>query len=222
MARAVQFLFGRGREGEVKALLLRHLNQVGECVKRTEEVLDDYLTGRLNEAKTGAQDVDHLETEADSLRRSIIDLLYRGAFLPVYRPDVHDFVEEVDRIADRAEQTCDFLLGQRPQIPPEFADLYRQMYSHTRTAFAALHEAVTDFLASADQPFIRDRLATVGITESTIDDIEWKYTRQLFSSELTLDLKMHLKHFTDLFTEISDQIEDAGDQLEVLLIGFKI
>lgn len=222
MARAVQFLFGRGREGEVKTLLLRHLDKVGECVGRTEEVLDDYLTGRLNEAKTGAQDVDHLETEADILRRSILDLLYRGAFLPVYRPDIHDFVEEVDRVADRAEQTCDFLLGQRPHIPAEFADVYRQMYTHTRTAFAALHEAVTNFLASADQAFMRDRLATVGITESTIDDIEWKYTRQLFSSELTLDLKMHLKHFTDLFTEISDQIEDAGDQLEVLLIGFKI
>jgi hypothetical protein len=222
VARAVQFLFGRGREGEVKVLLVRHLDKVGECVSRTQEVLDDYLTGRLNEAKAGAQDVDHLETEADNLRRSIVDLLYRGAFLPVYRPDIHDFVEELDRVADRAEQTCDFLLGQRPQISAEFADVYRQMYAHTRIAFAALHEAVTNFLASADQAFIRDRLTTVGITESTIDDIEWKYTRQLFSSDLPLDVKMHLKHFTDLFTEISDQIEDAGDQLEVLLIGFKI
>jgi len=222
VARAVQFLFGRGREGEVKTLLVHHLDKVGECVSRTQEVLDDYLTGRLNEAKAGAQDVDHLETEADNLRRSIVDLLYRGAFLPVYRPDIHDFVEELDRVADRAEQTCDFLLGQRPQISADFADVYRQMYAHTRIAFAALHEAVTNFLASADQAFIRDRLTTVGITESTIDDIEWKYTRQLFSSDLPLDVKMHLKHFTDLFTEISDQIEDAGDQLEVLLIGFKI
>ena len=222
MARAVQFLFGRGREGEVKALLLRHLDKVGECVTRTQEVLDDYLAGRLNEAKAGAQDVDHLETDADSLRRSIVDLLYRGAFLPVFRPDIHGFVEELDRIADRAEQTCDFLLGQRPQIPAEFADVYRQIYAHTRTAFSALHEAVTNFLASSDQVFIRDRLTVVGITESTIDDIEWKYTRQLFTSDLPLDVKMHLKQFTELFTEISDEIEDAGDRLEVLLIGFKI
>ena len=222
MARAVQFFFGRGREDEVKALLLRHLDKVGECISRTQEVLDDYLAGRMNEAKAGAQDVDHLETEADSLRRAIVDLLYRGAFLPVFRPDIHSFIEESDRVADRAEQTCDFLLGQRPQIPAEFADVYRQIYAHTRTAFSALHEAVTNFLSSSDQVFIRDRLTVVGITESTIDDIEWKYTRQLFTSDLPLDVKMHLKQFTDLFTEISDQIEDAGDQLEVLLIGFKI
>jgi len=222
VVRAVQFLFGRGREGEVKTLLLRHLDKVGECVTRTQEVLNDYLAGRLNEAKAGAQDVDHLETEADSLRRSIVDLLYRGAFLPVFRPDIHNFVENLDRVADRAEQTCDFLLGQRPQISAEFADVYRQIYMHTRTAFDALHEAVTNFLAASDQVFIRDRLTVVGITESTVDDLEWKYTRQLFTSDLPLDVKMHLKQFTDLFTEISDQIEDAGDQLEVLLIGFKI
>ncbi len=221
MARAVQFLFGRGREGEVKGLLVRHLDKVGECVARTQQVLEDYLSGRLAEAKAGAQEVDHLETEADILRRSIIDLLYRGAFLPVYRPDIHRFVEELDRIADRAEQTCDFLLGQRPQIPAEFADVYRQMYAHTRTTFNALHEAVMNFLSTADQAFIRDRLA-VGITESTIDDIEWKFTRQLFTSQLPLDAKMHLKSFTELFTEISDQVEDAGDHLEALLIGLKI
>jgi len=222
VARAVQFLFGRGREGEVKAFLVRHLDKVGECVARTQEVLENYLSGRLAEAKTGAQDVDRLETEADILRRSIIDLLYRGAFLPVYRPDLHSFVEELDRIADRAEQTCDFLLGQRPQIADEFGDFYRQVYAHTRSAFHALHEAVMNFLSSADQNFIRDRLTVVGITESTIDDIEWKFTRQLFTSPLPLDVKMHLKSFTELFTEISDQVEDAGDQLEVLLIGFKI
>jgi predicted phosphate transport protein (TIGR00153 family) len=218
----VQFLFGRGREGEVKAFLVRHVDKVGECVTRTEQVLEDYLSGRLAEAKTGAQDVDHLETEADILRRSIIDLLYRGAFLPVYRPDIHSFVEELDRVADRAEQTCDFLLGQRPKIPEEFGDVYRQMYAHTRTAYGALHEAVMNFLSAADQNFIRDRLTVVGITESTIDDIEWKFTRQLFTSSLALDEKMHLKSFTELFTEISDQVEDAGDQLEALLIGLKI
>lgn len=222
MVRAVQFLFGRGREGEVKKLLARHVDKVGECVARTQEVLEDYLTDRLDEAKEGAHAVDRLETDADMLRRSIVDLLYGGAFLPVYRPDIHSFVEELDRVADRAEQTCDFLLGQRPEIPTEFGDVYRQMYQHTRTAFNALHEAVMNFLSIADQRFIRDRLTIVGVTESTIDDIEWKYTRQLFTSDLPLDGKMHLKSFTELFTEISDQIEDAGDQLEVLLIGFKI
>jgi predicted phosphate transport protein (TIGR00153 family) len=222
VARAVQFLFGQGREREVRSLLLQHLDKVGECVARAGDILEDYLAGRLEEAKAGAIEVDHRETEADQMRRSVVDLLYRGAFLPIFRPDIHDFVERMDLVADAAENTADFLLGQRPEIPPEFADALRQIHQHTTDAFTALHEAVTNYFSTADQRLIRDRLTTVGITESLIDDIEWKLTRQIFTSALPLAAKSHLNLFLETLTEISDDIEDAGDRLEILLIGLKI
>ncbi|MDR7483004.1 MAG: DUF47 family protein [Armatimonadota bacterium] len=222
MSRVVEFLFGQGREAEVRSLIRRHLDKVGECVARAGEVLDDYLAGRLDEAKAGAIEVDHLETEADQLRRSVIDLLYRGAFLPVARPDIHDFVERVDMIADAAEVTCDFLLGQRPEIPAEYADTLREIVRLTREAFAALHDAVALYLTAGDQGAIRERLKQVGITESTIDDHEWKVTRQIFTSSQTLAARMHVKAFLETLTEISDDVEDAGDRLEILLIGLKL
>jgi predicted phosphate transport protein (TIGR00153 family) len=219
MARAVQFLFGQGREREVRTLVLQHLDKVGECVARTREVLDDYLAGRLDAAKAGAINVDHLETDADALRRSVNDLLYRGAFLPIFRSDIHGFVERMDMVADAAETTCDFLLGQRPELGAELAEPLRQIAERTQTAFAALHEAVTTFFSSGDERVLRDRLRIVGVTESEIDDIEWKLTRQIFTSGATLADKIHLKQFLETLTEISDQIEDTGDRLEILHIG---
>ena len=219
MARAVQFLFGQGREKEVRALLLQHLDKVGECVARTCDVLHDYLAGRLDGAKAGAINVDHLETEADQMRRSVNDLLYRGAFLPIFRSDIHDFVERMDMIADTAETTCDFLLGQRPEIPGEYGDSLKQILALTQDAYAALHDAVTTFFSSPDEKIIRERLTTVGMTESTIDDVEWKLTRQIFTSNLSLANKIHLNQFIETLTEISDQIEDTGDRLEILHFG---
>jgi predicted phosphate transport protein (TIGR00153 family) len=219
MARAVQFLFGQGREKEVRTLILQHLDKVGEVVARTREVLEDYLAGRLDAAKAGAINVDQLETDADGLRRDVSDLLYRGAFLPIFRSDIHEFVEQMDRIADRAEETTDFLLGQRPEIPAEFHDTIRLIPEHTQEAFAALHDAVTTFFSTVDERVIRDRLKIVGVTESTIDDIEWKLTRQIFTSDLPLAGKIHLKQFLTSLTEISDQTEDTGDRLELLHIG---
>jgi hypothetical protein len=219
MARAVQFLFGQGREKEVRTLLLQHLDKVGECVARTHDVLEDYLAGRLDEAKAGAINVDRLETDADQIRRGVSDLLYRGAFLPIFRSDIHDFIEHMDMVADAAETTCDFLLGQRPEIPGQFAELLKQILRHTQDAYTALHEAVTSFFSAAEEHLIRERLTTVGITESTIDDIEWKLTRQIFTSDLSLAGKIHLNQFIETLTEISDQIEDTGDRLEILHIG---
>jgi predicted phosphate transport protein (TIGR00153 family) len=219
MARAVQFLFGQGREKEVRALVLQHLDKVGEVVARTREVLDDYLAGRLDAAKAGAINVDHLETDADDMRRAVSDLLYRGAFLPIFRSDIHEFVEQMDRIADRAEETSDFLLGQRPEIPAEFHEALRLIPHHTQEAFGALHHAVTTFFSTLDERVIRDRLRIVGVTESTIDDIEWKLTRQIFTADLPLAAKIHVNQFLETLTEISDQIEDTGDRLELLHIG---
>jgi hypothetical protein len=219
MARAVQFLFGQGREREVRTLILQHLDKVGECVARTREVLDDYLAGRLDAAKSGAISVDHTETDADNLRRSVNDLLYRGAFLPIFRSDIHGFVERLDMVADAAETTCDFLLGQRPEFQDDLGEPLRQIAARTQEAFAALHTAVTTFFASGDEQVLRDRLRIVGVTESEIDDIEWKLTRQIFTSDLPLAHQIHLKQFLETFTEISDQIEDTGDRLEIIHIG---
>lgn len=219
MARAVQFLFGQGREKEVRTLLLQHLDKVGECVARTCDVLEDYLADRLDEAKAGAFNVDQLETDADQMRRAVSDLLYRGAFLPIFRSDIHDFIEHMDMIADQAEFTSDFLLGQRPEIPAPFAEPLKQILQHTQEAYAALHDAVTNFFSASDERVIRERLTTVGVTESTIDDIEWKLTRQVFTSDLPLAGKIHLNQFIETLTEISDQMEDTGDRLEILHIG---
>lgn len=222
MARAVQFLFGQGREKEVRTVILQHLDKVGECVARTSEVLDDYLEGRMDAAKAGAINVDHLETDADQMRRAVNDLLYRGAFLPIFRSDIHDFVERLDMIADAAETTCDFLLGQRPEINAEAAEPLRQIMRQTLESYAAFHEAVTNFFTAANERVIRERLTVVGVTESTIDDIEWKLTRQIFTSDLPLATKIHLNQFLETLTEISDQTEDTGDRLDILLIGLKI
>jgi predicted phosphate transport protein (TIGR00153 family) len=219
MARAVQFLFGHGREKEVRTLILQHLDKVGEVVARTREVLDDYLAGRLDAAKAGAINVDALETDADRMRRSVSDLLYRGAFLPIFRSDIHEFVEQLDRIADRAEETCDFLLGQRPELPVEFAEHLRQIPIRTQEAFSALHDAVTTFFSTGDERVIREKLKVVGVTESDIDDMEWKLTREVFTSNLPLASKIHINQFIETLTEISDQIEDTGDRLELLHIG---
>lgn len=222
MARAMKFIFGHSREGEVRELLLQHLDKVGECVARARTVLDDYLAGRIEEAKAGAIEVDHLETDADQMRRSVVDLLYRGAFLPIFRSDIHEFVERMDMIADAAEVTCDFLLGQRPEIPAEYSELIQQIQEQTLVAYGALHDAVTNFFSTPDQRVIRDSLTRLGITESLIDDIEWKMTRQIFTSELPLAVKAHLKQFLEKLTEMSDEMEDAGDRLEALIIGLKI
>jgi len=58
--------------------------------------------------------------------------------------------------------------------------------------------------------------------ESEIDQKEEALIRDIFSSDLPLAQKMQLETFLRRTTSISDEIEDAADRLNVLLIGEKI
>jgi predicted phosphate transport protein (TIGR00153 family) len=215
-------LFKKGKEQEVAGMIIDLLNKVHECIEQTQKTMIDYLKGEIEEAKSCALKTDHLETETDHIRRSIVDALYRGAFLPIFRVEIHNFVEKMDLIADNAEICCDFFLGQRPEVPEELKGRFLKIIDDTLPMSRCLKEATEDFFTKREHEFIRKRVTEIGISESVIDDDEWKLTRDIFTSDLSLAEKMHLKRCLEKLTSISDQIEDTSDWLDVLLISTKV
>jgi len=215
-------LFKKGKEQEVAEMIVDLLKKVHECIEETQKTVSHYLKGDLKEAKSSALKTDRIETETDYIRRKILDVLYRGAFLPMFRVEIHNFLEKVDLIADNAETCCDFFLGQRPEIPEEFKERFLKIIDDTLPMSRCLKEATENFFIKGDHEFIKKNMTQIGMTESAIDDDEWKLTRDLFTSELSLAEKMHLKRCLEKLTSISDQIEDTSDWLEVLLISTKV
>ena len=51
------------------------------------------------------------------------------------------------------------------------------------------------------------------MTESSVDEMEWELTRQIFTSSLEYAHKIHLKLCLDNIVEIADRAEDAADGL---------
>jgi len=215
-------LFKKGKEQEVAGMIVDLLEKVHQCLEETQKTVFHYLRGDLEEAKSSALKTDHIETETDHIRRRIVDTLYRGAFLPIFRVDIHNFIEKVDLIADNAEICCDFFLGQRPEIPDEFKKRFQKVIDDTLPMSLTFKEATENFFLKGNHDLIKKSITQIGIFESAIDDDEWKLTRDLFTSDLSLAEKMHLKRCLEKLTSISDQIEDTSDWLEVLLIGTKV
>jgi predicted phosphate transport protein (TIGR00153 family) len=215
-------LFKKGKEQEVAGMIIDLLKKVHVCIEETQKTVSHYLRGDIGNAKSSALKADHAETETDYIRRTIVDALYRGAFLPIFRVEIHNFVEKVDVIADTAENCCNFFLGQRPEIPEEFKERFLKVINDTLPMSRCLKESTENFFTQGDHEFIKKSMTQIGISESAIDDDEWKLTRDLFTSDLPLAEKMHLKRCLEKLTSISDQIEDTSDLLEVLLISTKV
>jgi len=207
------------KEKQVNELILKHLEEVDECLKTALKAIKEYLSSNIEEAKSLAINVDQIETETDSVRREIIGKLYSGAYLPSLRSDILHLVEHLDKIADGAEACCDFFLDQRPEIPQEMRSNFFKIMERSISTFAPLKEAIDSFFVDKfDIETIREKTKEVGVIESAVDKEEWDITRDIFKTELDYGHKLHLKLCLESIVEVSDRAEDAADELEIIII----
>ena len=212
------------KESDVIDLILKLISEIGECLRASMDTIDHYLKAEIAEAKEMAKNTDHLETQADEIRREVEGLLFSGAFLPSIRGDVHVLVECMDKIADSAEACCDFAMSQRPEIPEDFKSDFHTVAVDSIYSYDPLKEAAENFFSEKekDVSIIRDKIRDVGIRESDVDDLEWKLTRRIFTADLSLAQKLHLQHWLVKIADISDRVEDASDCLNSLIFKTRI
>jgi predicted phosphate transport protein (TIGR00153 family) len=212
------------KESDVIDLMLKLIGKIEECLRAGMDTIDHYLKAEIDEAKEMAKKTDHLETETDEIRREVEGLLFSGAFLPSLRGDVHVLVEAMDKIADSAEACCDFAMGQRPEVPEDFKSDFHKVTVDSIYSYDPLKEAAENLFSEKekDVSIIRERIRDVGIRESDVDDLEWKLTRRIFTSDLPLAQKLHLQHWLEKITNISDRVEDTSDWLNSLIFKAQI
>ncbi len=212
------------KESDVIDLMLKLIGKIAECLRASMDTIQHYLKAEIDEAKEMAKKTDHLETETDEIRREVEGLLFSGAFLPSLRGDVHVLVEAMDKIADSAEACCDFAMGQRPEVPEDFKSDFHKVTVDSIYSYDPLKEAVENLFSEKekDVSIIREKIRDVGIRESDVDDLEWKLTRRIFTSDLPLAQKLHLQHWLEKIANISDRVEDASDWLNSLIFKAQI
>jgi len=177
------------KEKQVNELIVKHLEEVDNCLKTALKAIKEYLSSNIEEAKSLAIKVDQIETKTDSVRREIIGKLYSGAYLPSLRSDILHLVEHLDKIADGAEACCDFFLDQRPEIPQEMNSNFFKIMERSISTFVPLKEAIGSFFMDKfDIETIREKTKEVGVIESAVDKEEWDITRDIFKTELDYGL----------------------------------
>jgi predicted phosphate transport protein (TIGR00153 family) len=210
-------------ERDVRKMLDNHIEMVGAVMYKGLDAIAHYLNDNIDEAKASAKEVDQLESRADGMLRNVMRCLQGGAFLPIMRKDMFQLVSAVDEVANATEGFCDFCLSQRPQIPKDFRKAFLEitrsnikMFPDLKQAVATLHLGKFGWLGDQDFPF--EKIARkIGITESDIDDLEWKLTREIFNSDLPLANKMHIRALLTSITRVSDLIEDAVDRIHIMI-----
>ena len=139
--------------------------------------------------------------------------------MPLLREDIYKVVESLDKVANFAEECCDFFLNQRPEIPDHFKSDFSVIIKASLGVGEPLKHSVMCYLKGICPVEVsRQHAKDIGLIESKVDGLEWDLTKKIFSSDLDYSHKLHLRLCLDRIVEVSDRAEDSADQLELVTL----
>ena len=208
-------LFGRTRKliGEIDDFL----TQLSESAMTFREAIKTYLSQgaseRFHERLTQVSDS---ESRADQLRRNIQRDMYTETLMPDARGDILSLLESLDEIINKLEETLWYFSSEKPDIPEDLREDYDNLLGPTTDCVDALVLAARAFFRDADS--VNDHLHKVHYYEKQADQVIGRLKNDIFSRDLSLAEKIHLRFFAERIVWISDMSEDVADQLSIFAI----
>ena len=199
-------------------------NQIDEFLDKVTEagfVFEKAVATYLAEGVNGAYDSfldqeQEIESREDALRRSIESELFARTLIPDLRADVMTLLEDTDGIVNMFEANLFRISIQQPEIPAEFHPGFRDL---VETVIRCVESAVLAARAFfRDMNSVRDHAARTIFLESEADKLSTRLQRAVFSSDLPLERKIHLRYFIERIDDIANEAEDLADSLQIYTI----
>lgn len=157
-----------------------------------------------------------LEHRCDSLRRSIETTLYTEMLLPESRGDVLHLVGDLDGLLDGFKASLTGFVIERPRIPREFREGVKELgWLVIQSCEHAVRSSRAFF---RDAPAIQDEVHKISFYEEESDVVALRLRRTLFTSDMTLAHKMHVREALEFLSGIANAAEDCGDRLTIYAI----
>jgi len=214
-------LFVRRKEKHIVDLIRKHMDLVVETVKNFDVALNFYLEGEKEKSREYTRIVHKLEGEADIVEREIDKEMYGGAFMPSIREALYSAVDIVDKVANRAEKSGDFLTLIQPVIPDKIIPYVKEMGKLTVECVEKLKDGVYSLFGDIDAVF---KYSTeVENIEGEEDKYAWKAIEEVFKDlkDVKFAPKMMLREMVIHISSICNKMEDASDKLDIIAIKMK-
>jgi hypothetical protein len=179
---------------------------------------NDYFNNKLDHLKERLEEIGKLEHEADSLRRTIKHKLYTRMLIPDSRGDVLGLLETSDRVIDRAKKILYSLDIEKPDVPKNLVENFRELTDVSASAVDEMVKACRAFFTEIK--IVNDFINKVYFYEHEADMLEEKIKRKAFeSTEIKkLSRKVQMRYFAERISQLSDDAEDVCERLSISTI----
>ncbi len=181
-----------------------------------------YLKGNKEKFDRNFQEITHLESEADNVRRDIKYRLYAYMLIPESRGDVLGILETMDDIVDVCEKVIEQFSIETPEIPEDLIQDFVDLADLSEKAVEEVVKAARAFFRQIT--LVSDYVNKVHFYEHEADDVEEQLKRKAFQGDIikSFSQKVHMRYFAEKIAEVSDVAEQVAERLSVYAIKRRV
>jgi predicted phosphate transport protein (TIGR00153 family) len=193
-------------------------DQVVVVVEKLRDVVERFITDRYEELETSAQEMDALESEADTTKETILDhLSLRGVF-PMNRADLARLVASIDAIANLASGAADRIAMRRLSLPPHMNDLLLILAQTDVEAVKTLRDAVRAMGRDLREAL---KLATsIDKMETKADDVYGELYRGMFHWDTDFKTFHQVKEIIERLETIADRCSQNAEVIRHMALEY--
>ncbi len=206
--------------------LVTHARKIHECVALIRPITDAILAGDTARIRDLQGQVSKTEYEADILKDSLRQNLPRRFLLPVDRDDIMNYIRQLDRMGDDAEDFAVVATFRKLAIPadlrPEFLALVDKVLQVSETLLDVADHLATLQHESFEGPeaeAVLDKIQQICHLEWESDRLSRAFARRYYSAEgLDAVTIILLEKLCRALTGIADHAENVGKNLRLMIL----
>ncbi|MCJ7544464.1 MAG: TIGR00153 family protein [Phycisphaerae bacterium] len=205
--------------------LVEHAKKVHECVAMVRPIAEAVITGDMDRLRELQHQMSKTEYEADLLKDQVRSKLPRRYFLPVDREDLAEFLRQMDRVADDAEDFAVVATFRPLNLPAELHQEFKDLVDKVVQVSEALLDVAEHLAQLQKEAFsgpgaqeVIDKIQQVCHMEWESDKLSRKLARHYYSMDMPPVTIMLLDKLCRALTSIADHAENVGKSLRLMIL----
>jgi predicted phosphate transport protein (TIGR00153 family) len=201
-----------------------HAEIVKECAWTFQQAMECYVSNKCQTFEALRNQVDKLESEADTVKRRIRGHLPIGTLMPVSKFQLFRYLREQDGVLDAVEDALDWVSYRtRPGIPAELEKDFFLLIDAVVEPIEELSKmvrAARGYFQNYNETqriLVKNIIRNLRRYEHHADKCEDEFKRRVFLHEANTTSVFHMIRLAEFVGSIADHAENAGDMMRAML-----
>ena len=204
--------------------LQKHAEKVKECAWVFQQAIECHIAKECKTFEEFRNEVTKIESEADSIKRSIRGHLPKGTLMPVDKFQLFRYLREQDSVLDSLEDALDWISYKiKPGIPEKLEKDFHILVDANMETLEELSRMVSEArkyfetFSLKRRNVVKEIVRNIRHQEHNADKAEEIIKRKVFNMSTDPVTIFHTVRLAEIIGSIADHAENAGEMMRAMI-----